>query len=86
MDSCLHKNLKLRLSVSGLLSHPFITKYETFVPNFLGRWISRDTTGRKRRTSVYQNLNDDLGGEKKEGTKEKIFSLIHKASNEDDND
>ncbi len=40
MDSCLHKNLKLRLSISALATHPFVTKYEGVQNNQLGRWIN----------------------------------------------
>lgn len=64
VDSCLHKNLKLRLSVAGLLSHPFITKYESFMPNFLGRWMSKEKKKKGRslmqegKNSIFSMLAD----------------------------
>jgi serine/threonine protein kinase len=72
VDSCLHKNLKLRLSIAGLLSHPFITKYESFLPNFLGRWISRDT----KKASKEKKRRESLKG----GQKESIFSMLADAA------
>jgi len=72
VDSCLHKNLKLRLSIAGLLSHPFITKFESFMPNFLGRWISRDTTKKK---SSFHDPDDSRRGNT-------IFSMLAQATEE----
>jgi serine/threonine protein kinase len=42
VDSCLHKNIKLRPTVSALITHSFIATWDGYHNNVLGRWISKN--------------------------------------------
>jgi len=42
VDSCLHKNIKLRLTVSALITHSFIAMWDGYHNNVLGRWVSKN--------------------------------------------